>query len=271
MVGQIERMARFEKESLRLLLVGHGSRACDWSGYALLRDNVQHFIEGGEPTDRFTALHGIERAVDDGQCFVDAARLRGEVLRAWYALSRVPLEQAAVSLRTRAILTASTEAPTARGTVLAQKIGWALPVNLDGSEAVAEAAKSFVTAVLALTERVVDGDRLEVRRYGAAPRFAEYAPDGEQAMASVRRPTVMGLALKTACVGLLAVGCSAGWTPPPKAPPGGDVEQKSTNVEQRPDRDEHDPVFAPPPAYGNKVVRRQAHQHSGPRPASRHN
>jgi hypothetical protein len=263
-------MTRFEKSSVKLLLVGRGSRACDWSGYALLRDNVQHFIEGGEPTDRFTALHAIEQAVDDGQCFVDAARLRGEVLRGWYALSRVSLDQAAVSLRTRAILTASTEVPTAPGTVLARKIGWQLPVHPDGSQQVAEAAKSFVTAVLALTERVIDGDRLEVRRYGAAPRFAKHPP-GEQGSAPVRRPTVMGLALKAVCVGLLAMGCSAGRTPPPDAPPDVEFEHKATSVEQPRDQDERDPVVAPPPAYGNKVVRLQAHQQSGPRPASHHN
>lgn len=73
---------------MKLLFVAStDSRACDWSGYALLRDNVQHFIEGGEP-------------------------------------SRV-----------------------------------------------AEAAHGFVAAILAVTERAVDGDLLEVRRYGDAPRF----------------------------------------------------------------------------------------------------
>ena len=181
---------------MKLLLVGSAdSRVCDWSGYALLRDNVQHFIEGGEPTRRFMALHEIERAVDDGQCFVDAARLRGEVLRGFYALFRVPLDQAAISLRTRAILTGSTEAPTARGTVLAQQVRWELPVNLDGSIRVAEAARGFVTAVLAVTERAVDGDRLEVRRHGGVPRFAARTSDDRQTPATVGRATVMGLPL----------------------------------------------------------------------------
>jgi hypothetical protein len=256
-------MATIEKgAAVKLLLVGRaGSRACDWSGYALLRDNVQHFIEGGEPTERFAALHGIESAVDGGRCVVDAARLRGEVLRGWYALWRVPLDQAAVSLRTRAILTESTEAPTAPGTVRARHVGWELPVSSDGSVRVAEACKRFVTAVLALTEGVVDGDRLEVRRHGVAPRFAEHAPNGAQARASVRPPTVMGLALKALCMGVLAVGCSTGWTPPPKTPPDVEAEQKSTtNAEQRREEDDQAPIVAPPPAYGNKVVRLQAQQ-----------
>jgi hypothetical protein len=256
-------MATIEKGgAVKLLLVGRaGSRACDWSGYALLRDNVQHYLEAGEPTERFTALHGIERAVDSGQCLVDAARLRGEVLRAWYALWAVPMDRAAVSLRTRAILVGSAELPSARGTVSAQQVGWELPVDPDGSLRVAEAAKRFVTAVLAVTERVVDGNRLEIRRYGAAPRFAEETPGPARAPALVRRPTVMGLALKALCVGLVTIGCSAGWTPPPKTPPDVEAEQKSTtNVEQRREQDEQAPIVAPPPAYGNKVVRLQAHQ-----------
>jgi hypothetical protein len=42
---------------VKLLIVGRaGSRACDWSGYALLCDNVQHFIEGGEPTEHLAEV-----------------------------------------------------------------------------------------------------------------------------------------------------------------------------------------------------------------------
>lgn len=100
-----------------------------------------------------------------------------------------------MSLRTRAILTESTEAPTASGTALAQQVRWELPVNLDGSVRVAEAAHGFVSAVLAVTERAVDGDRLEVRRHGGAPRFAARTSDDRQTPAAVRRATVMGLPL----------------------------------------------------------------------------
>jgi hypothetical protein len=181
------------------------------------------------------------------------------VLRGWYALSRVPLDHSAVSLRTRAILTESTETPTARGTVRAKQVGWDLPVISDGSAPIAEAAKYFVIAVLSITERAVDGERLEIRRFGPPPRFAARKPEEEQPRATVRRPTVMGLALKALCVGLLAVGCSSGWTMPPKTPPELEDEQKATkNAEQRDERDERQPVVAPPPAYGNKVVRLQA-------------
>jgi hypothetical protein len=41
----------------------HCTVRTNWSDYALLRDNVQHYLENGAPSERFTALHGIERAV----------------------------------------------------------------------------------------------------------------------------------------------------------------------------------------------------------------
>jgi len=158
---------------MKLLLIGRaGARTCEWSGYALLRDNVQHFIEDGEPSERFASLHALEKAVDQGGTVVDAACLRGEVLRAWYALSLIPLELAAVSIRTRAILTGSAHVPPARGTVLAEQVGWELPASAGGPDAVADAASRFVATVLELTEQAVDGDELEVRREGPPPRFA---------------------------------------------------------------------------------------------------
>lgn len=88
-----------------------GTVPCTWESYALIRDNVQHFIEGGSPTERFSSLHGIEQAVDFGRCSVDAARLRGEVIRALYALKQVTMGDAAVSIRTRALLTGAAERP----------------------------------------------------------------------------------------------------------------------------------------------------------------
>jgi len=148
-----------------------GTRACAWSGYALLRDNVQHFIEGGKPSERFAALHGIETAVDSGHCRVDAARLRGEVLRAWYALCRISVDDAAVSIRTRAILTGSSKSPAARGTVNARRTGWRLAGPDDGANTVTASARSFVASVLSLTETAVDGETVEIRRQGPPPRF----------------------------------------------------------------------------------------------------
>lgn len=144
-----------------------GTRVCDWEGFALLRDNAQHFLERGEPSARFCALHSIEPIVEAGAGHVDAARLRGEVLRAWCALWDIDLDDAAISLRTRAILTGVLELPDTRGTLPARAAGWSLPVRGAPQEPVPRGAGLFIQAVLDLTETAVDGDILQVRRAGS--------------------------------------------------------------------------------------------------------
>jgi len=149
---------------MKLVIEGRaGKRICDWESFALLRDNVQHYIEGGAPSARFSAMHEIEQAVDEGERIVDASRLRGEVLRAWTALWKVPLEEAAISLRTRALMTGSAEPAPCRGTAPAQQVGWALPVQGPSACPVPRAAQSFIRAILALTTAVVDGEQLRIK------------------------------------------------------------------------------------------------------------
>jgi hypothetical protein len=149
---------------MELVIVGAGgAHVCDWASYALLRDNVQHFIEAGAPSDRFRALHEIERAVDEGSFRVDAARLRGEVMRARCALAQVDLARAAISLRTRAVLTGCVSRPLCRGTLPARSAGWELPLDAPEATLVPQAAARFIDLVLALTGRAVDGDQLEIR------------------------------------------------------------------------------------------------------------
>ncbi len=149
---------------MKLVIEGRaGTRICDWESFALLRDNVQHYIEGGAPSARFAAMHEIERAVDEGEHLVDASRLRGEVLRAWTALWKVRLEEAAISLRTRAIMTGSAEPSPCRGTVPAHQVGWALPVQGHTTSPVPRAAQTFIRAILALTPDAVDGEQLRIK------------------------------------------------------------------------------------------------------------
>jgi hypothetical protein len=148
---------------MQLTLTGRsGSIPCTWESYALIRDNVQHFIEGGAPTERFSSLHGIEQAVDYGRCSVDATRLRGEIVRALYALKNVPMSDAAVSIRTRALLTGAAGRQSTRGTVRARNAGWRLPVTAPNDCNVAEGGASFLNAVLALTASSVDGDSVVI-------------------------------------------------------------------------------------------------------------
>ncbi len=145
---------------------------CDWESFALLRDNVQHFVEGGVQSGRFSALHGIARAVDGDAYAVDAVRLRLEVLQAWSALWPVRVDGAAVSSRTRAIREGrpvptggSVTGPVLDEVDLAQFVGQL-------SEPVPKAAEAFVATVLSLTNASVAGDKLEVRRMPSARRPA---------------------------------------------------------------------------------------------------
>jgi hypothetical protein len=147
----------------------HCTVRTNWSGYALLRDNVQHYLENGAPSERFTALHGIERAVDGHFAVLDAARLRGEVLGAWFALKKLNLESSAVSLRTHLILSGSVPPPHVTGTLLATRAGWELPVTVGSEQALCKVLRPFVIAVLVVTETAVDGDKVVVsREEGAA-------------------------------------------------------------------------------------------------------
>jgi hypothetical protein len=157
---------------MKLVLMGpSGKLRCSWASYALLRDNVQHFIEGGAPSARFEALHSLERALEQESVPIDAARLRGEVLRAWCALWRIDCQNAAISLRTRAVLTGSASEPTQRDTIEAKAAGWELPLQADDATPIPRAAGDFVGGVLKMTEAAVDGDLLEAHVVGSRARF----------------------------------------------------------------------------------------------------
>jgi hypothetical protein len=157
---------------LKLVFTGRaGAGLCDWESFALLRDNVQHFIEGGVQSGRFSALHGIARAVDGDAYAVDAVRLRLEVLQAWRALWPVRVDGAAVSSRTRAIREGRSVPPPG-GSVTGPVLDELDLAHFVGhlSEPVPKAAEAFVSTVLSLTNAAVAGDILEVRRMPSARR-----------------------------------------------------------------------------------------------------
>lgn len=155
-----------------------GKRAFKWESYALVRDNLQHFVEFGRPNGHFPALHGIEQAVDSGSFVADAARLRGEVLRAVAALRQIALVDAALSTRTRAIMTDSSSRPGAQPTMGARDVGWPLPLlpEADAGTTITEVASGFIDAILAVTEQAVDGQLVHIRRAGRGPRYATADP-----------------------------------------------------------------------------------------------
>ena len=100
--------------------------------------------------------------------------LAGEVLRATAALASIPLTEAALTSRTRAIMLGAHGAPQLRPSIDARSAGWDLPVCVGAAEAnIPAAGAAFIEAVLSLTAEAVDGDLLQVRRAGDAPAFAQ--------------------------------------------------------------------------------------------------
>ena len=101
----------------------NGTRCLEWAHYALLRDNVEHYLESGPEHCNFKALHGVERAEDGEVRYLRALELRREIQRAWMALSRLKLADCAISLKTHALLSGSAP-PFVHGTFPAKANGW---------------------------------------------------------------------------------------------------------------------------------------------------
>jgi len=139
----------------------------DWSEYALLRDNVQHYLESGPEQARYDALHAVERAVDGEPSQVNALGLRNELERAWSALAGLTVAQSAVSLRTRALLTGCERAPAVRGTVVARLTGWPLPLVADDTQPLQARLATFVESLLTITARATPTDDVYVARSDA--------------------------------------------------------------------------------------------------------
>jgi hypothetical protein len=164
---------------VRLVVISQrGKETCDWGSYALLRDNVQHFVEGGQRSGRFRALHQVATAVDRGTCTVDAVQLRVEVLKAWSALQRVRLGSAAVSSRTLAIRKGKSVPPRDAVTRRVRRRTALLPVSGSRSTRVPTAARSFMAAVLCLTSSATAGETLEIwAMEGNGPLALRPGPD----------------------------------------------------------------------------------------------
>jgi len=145
-----------------------GEVRVDWADYALLRDNIQHFMEAGRPSPNYAAIHSIERAVDDGRVAVDGARLRGELLGACYRLRRLHLQDSAVSLRTRSLVTGCRARPEQRGTTRARFAGWRLPTRKQSGSLIRH-LKPFISTILTATRTAVDGEQLSIYTERSSP------------------------------------------------------------------------------------------------------
>jgi len=87
-----------------------GSCEYPWIRYALLRDNILHHLEGGEPSQAFSAIYSIAGALCGTSISILAVKLREELERA-RVLLELPIEQLAISARTQAVISMERQLP----------------------------------------------------------------------------------------------------------------------------------------------------------------
>jgi hypothetical protein len=143
-----------------------GTRCLEWAHYALLRDNVEHYLESSPARRTFKALHAVERVEDGGVRYLRALELRREVQSAWLALARLNVGDSAISLRTHALLSGAPP-PFVHGTFKAKANGWCLPAEGHDSRPLAELLRDFVEGLLYLTDGASPLDDLRVTRPGS--------------------------------------------------------------------------------------------------------
>lgn len=141
-----------------------GSYEQRWIIYAMLRDNVQHHLEGGKPTSSFSEIHAIAQALGGSQVVVSASRLRNELLRAKTDLCPRPLDQLAISLRTRSVLALQWPPPEHRATSLLKESGETVPLlgDLPSNSTLDDVFGSLVEGLLRITADCGPDDTVQV-------------------------------------------------------------------------------------------------------------
>jgi hypothetical protein len=138
-----------------------GSLEVRWIVYALLRDNVQHYLEGGTPTDRFAELHRLGEALVKDRVRLRAQPLRSELEQAKAALLHRPAADIALSGRTRAVLSAQWP-PSSEETAVVGKAALNVPLLHAGIQTMADAFGNLVDELLEITAGATENDWVEV-------------------------------------------------------------------------------------------------------------
>lgn len=139
-----------------------GSYEQRWIVYALLRDNVQHYFEGGQPSDTFGETHAIAGALGGSKVKLSANRLRNELLRAKADLCSRPIADLAISLRTRSVMSLKWPPPEQRATMLLSETRETVPLLGDLPATLDGVFGHFIEGLLGITEGCGPDDIVEV-------------------------------------------------------------------------------------------------------------
>lgn len=137
-----------------------GTEEYRWLAYALLRDNIVHYLAKGP--DEYPCIREAAMALGGKTVTVPARALRAEIEAAQDALLSRPIEELAVSIRTRAMLMLEWPLPPqALETSLAAEMGWSSPL-LQGAKTLDDVFGYVVRGLLAITENAKEDSRVQV-------------------------------------------------------------------------------------------------------------
>lgn len=135
-----------------------------WIVSALFRDSVQHHLQGGLPSDSYACIHRMGEALGTGNegITLPASAVHAETTSARAALAGLPASALAMSIRTRAVVTASFPLPAVRGTALVSSLGWHVPFPVEGAATLRDIFGSFMDELLHVTQDAPEGAVLQV-------------------------------------------------------------------------------------------------------------
>ncbi len=134
------------------------SLECDGLLFLLFRDNVQHYAEGGLPSERFRNLHALADHCWGAGPLVNARQLGHEIAEAWPLLRRVSSTNLAIGIRSRAALTGAQRPPTVRGTVLLRLSGWRVPVTMSRNLTLEHVFGAIIAAIVRFLDAAGDAE-----------------------------------------------------------------------------------------------------------------
>lgn len=134
-----------------------------WIIYAMLRDAVQHHLEGGQPSPEFANLHAIAQALGGSSVVVSATALHDELQRAKRALCHLPADQLAISMRTRSLLSLQWPPPDRRATSLVKEEGAGVPfLGQASAKTLDEVFGHLIDGLLQITKECGPDDKMQV-------------------------------------------------------------------------------------------------------------